>query len=121
MPIDRLDFDSISEADLIELLTTKVPEGLRIEYKQALYGNSDAEKREALKDTSAFANAFGGHLILGIEEQNGLPIAIHGISSINPDEVMLRLEQLVLSGIEPRIQGMRIRAISLANVTFHRI
>jgi hypothetical protein len=48
MPIDRLDFDNISEADLIELLTTKVPEGLRIEYKQALYGNSDAEKREAL-------------------------------------------------------------------------
>jgi hypothetical protein len=118
MPIDRLDFDNISEADLTELLTTKVPEGLRIEYKQALYGNSDAEKREALKDVSAFANAFGGHLILGIEEQNGLPIAIHGISSINPDEVMLRLEQLVLSGIEPRIQGMRIRAISLANGGF---
>ena len=28
MPIDRLDFDNISEADLIELLTIKVPEGL---------------------------------------------------------------------------------------------
>ena len=118
MPIDRLDFDNISEADLDELLTTKVPEGLRIEYKQALYGNSDAEKREALKDVSAFANAFGGHLILGIEEQNGLPMVIHGISSINPDEVRLRLEQLVLSGIEPRIQGMRISAILLANGGF---
>jgi hypothetical protein len=48
MPIDRLDFDNMNEADLNELLTTKVPEGLTIEFKRELYGNSDAEKREVL-------------------------------------------------------------------------
>ena len=63
MPIDRLDFDDLSEADLAELITTQVPEGLRIEYKRDLYGNADKDKRKALKDISAFANAFGGHLI----------------------------------------------------------
>lgn len=118
MPIDRLDFDNMSEADLDELITIQVPEGLRIDYKQALYDNTDAEKREALKDISAFANAFGGHLIIGIEERNGLPIAIPGVANINPDEVMLRLEQLALSGIEPRIQGIRMRAIPLATGAF---
>jgi predicted HTH transcriptional regulator len=105
MPIDRLDFDNMDENDLKELLTTQVPEGLRIEYKREPYGNSDAEKREALKDISCFANASGGHLIIGIEEQNGLPIAIRGISTMNPDAVIQRLEQLIRSGIEPRIQG----------------
>jgi len=59
MPIERLDFDNMSEADLAELVATQVPEGLRIEYKRELYGNRDEDKREALKDISAFANAFG--------------------------------------------------------------
>ena len=118
MSIDRLDFDNMSEDDLAELITAQAPEGLRIDYKRDLYGNSDADKREALKDISAFANAFGGHLIIGIEEQNGLPTAAPGILNINPDDVLLRLEQLVLSGIEPRIQGIRIRPIPLANGAF---
>jgi len=115
MPIDRLDFDNLGENDLSELVAAQVPEGLRIDYKKDLYGNSDADKREALKDVSAFANAFGGHLIIGIEEQNGLPTAIPGVANVNPDDVILRLEQLIRTGIEPRIQGLRIRAVPLAN------
>jgi len=115
MPIDRLDFDNLAENDLTELLAGQVPEGLRIEYKRDLYGNAEPEKREALKDVSAFANAFGGHLIIGVEEQNGLPIAIPGVANVNSDDVVLRLEQLVRSGLEPRIQGLRIRAVPLTN------
>ncbi|MFD2270088.1 helix-turn-helix domain-containing protein [Undibacterium arcticum] len=65
--------DSIStifqKNDLAELIVGQVPEGLRIDYKRDLYGNSDADKREVLKDISGFANAFGGHLIVGMEEQ----------------------------------------------------
>ncbi len=100
MPIDRLDFDNLSKADLAELVTMQVPERLHLDSKRNLYGNSDAEQREALKDISAFANAFGGHLILGIEEQDGLPTAIPGIANVNPDDVILRLEQLIRTGIE---------------------
>ena len=115
MPIDRLDFDNIQENDLSELVAAQVPEGLRIDYKKDLYGNSDADKREALKDVSAFANAFGGHLIIGVEEQNGLPTAFSGVANVNPDEIVLRIDQLIRSGIEPRIQGLRVRAVPLAN------
>ena len=115
MPIDRLDFDNIWENDLRELVDAQVPEGLRIEYKLDLYGNSDADKREALKDISAFANAFGGHLVIGISGQKGLPIYIPGISGIDPDREILRFEQLIRTGIEPRIQGLRIRAVPLDN------
>lgn len=118
MPVDRLDFDNLSEADLTELVAGQFPEGLRIEYKRELYGNSDSERREFLKDVSAFANAFGGHLVLGIEEQNGLPIAIPGITNINPDDIVLRLEQLIRTGLEPGIQDIRVRAIRLASGAF---
>lgn len=115
MPIDRLDFENLVETDLIELVTGQVPEGLRIDYKRDLYGNSDSHKRELLKDVSAFANAFGGHLIIGIEEQDGMPISISGISDINPDEEVLRIEQIIRSGLEPNIQGIRTLAVSLDN------
>jgi Putative DNA-binding domain len=115
MPIDRLDFDNLAENDISELVAAQVPEGLRIDYKKDLYGHSDAEKREALKDVSAFANAFGGHLIIGIEEQNGLPTAIPGVANVNPDDIILRLEQLIRTGVDPGIQGLRVRAVPLAN------
>ena len=106
MPIDRLDFENISESDLVELVLEQVPEGLRIDYKRDLYGNSDADKREALKDISGFANAYGGHLIIGMKEENGFASGISGVASVNPDDVVLRLEQLARMGIEPRIQGL---------------
>ena len=115
MSIDRADFEGLVEADLAELLGGQVPEGLHIDYKRDLYGAADADRRETLKDISAFANAAGGHLIIGIDEQNGIPIGIPGVAGTNPDDVVLRLEQLARSGLEPRIPGLRIRAIPLAN------
>lgn len=115
LSIDRLDFDNLSENDLAELIVGQVPEGLRIDYKRDIYGNSDADKREVLKDISGFANAFGGHLIVGMEEQNGLATGIPGVANVNPDDVVLRLEQLARTGLEPRIQGLRIRAVPLSS------
>ena len=52
MPIDRLDFGNLAESDLAELLAAQVPEGLSTEYKRDLYGNSEADKKELLKDVA---------------------------------------------------------------------
>lgn len=63
MSIEKSDFDSIGESDLHELIDAQVPEGLRLDYKLKNYGRSDSDKRELLKDVSAFANSHGGHLV----------------------------------------------------------
>lgn len=115
MPIDRIDFENVGEGDLQELVATQVPEGLRVEYKRESYGNADADKREALKDISAFANSQGGHLVIGIETREGLPVALHGVPSLNADAEILRMEQLIRSGIEPRILNVRSKALRLQN------
>ena len=47
------------EPDLLKLLDDKVPEGRCLEYKAALPGKSDSDRKEFLKDVSAFANADG--------------------------------------------------------------
>ncbi len=117
MPIDRVNFDELVETDLKELIDASVPEGLRIEYKRETYGNSDSEKREALKDISAFANSHGGHLIIGVTDNNGVATSLSGIDGCDIDAEILRLEQLIRTGIEPRILSIRIMPILLKSGT----
>jgi hypothetical protein len=113
MSLGNLNFDDITEKDLNELIYAGVPEGLIIEYKRDNYGKSDADKKEALKDISSFANSFGGHLIIGINERNGIPIEIRALKDIDSDAEIQRLENLTRDGIEPRITGIKIRAIAI--------
>ena len=115
MSIERADFDAISEREILELIEGQVPEGLRIEYKSELYGATDAEKREFLKDISAFANSRGGHLVIGINENAGVATVLTGLQNLNPDTELQRLEQIASSGLEPRISGLRMKAILLDN------
>ena len=112
MSIEKLDFDSITEHDLQELLDAQVPEGLKIDFKRTNYSSSDKDKKELLKDVSALANSHGGHLVLGVEESEGFATKIVGIE-IDADSEILRMEQILRSAIEPPIPGIRIRSISL--------
>ncbi|HEX8451436.1 MAG TPA: ATP-binding protein [Longimicrobium sp.] len=107
--------EAVAEQDLQELLTEGVPEGRHIEYKRQLPGNSDDEKREFLSDVSSFANAAGGDLLYGIEEAGGVPTRLVGVNSADPDAEILRLENIVRTGVEPRIPGIHLRAVPLAN------
>jgi predicted HTH transcriptional regulator len=76
MSIGRENFDQIVESDLQTLIETGVPEGIVIDYKREPYGGSEAEKKEFLKDLSSFANTNGGHLIIGMSADDGIPVAI---------------------------------------------
>lgn len=115
MTIDRADFEDINEHDLQQLVDSKTPESVYLEFKQELYKGGDADKKEALKDISAIANSHGGHLIIGISDEEGSASEIVGIDADNPDGQVRRLEEIALNGIEPRIHGIRIRHIPLSN------
>ncbi len=109
--ISRTNFDEVSENDLIALVEAEKAEGLDIEYKREPYGASDHDKKEALKDISSFANTGGGHLIIGMEEKDGIPVATYDVQ--NPDNVIQRLESLIRDCVEPRILGIRLRPVAL--------
>jgi hypothetical protein len=113
--ISRLNFDGVSESDLAELVIGQVPEGLHLDYKRDTYGTSDADKRELLKDVSAFANANGGHIIVGMDETEGVASNLCGIKTADIDVEVSRLDQIIRTGIEPRIPGCRLRAIPLSS------
>jgi hypothetical protein len=110
--------DAILEEDLVNLIATKESEGKLIEYKLELPSNNDADKRELLADISSFSNCSGGQIIFGMSEDAGIPTALVGLPGIDPDAEVIRIEQIVRSGISPRIYGFTIKPLLLSNSNY---
>lgn len=108
---------TLSEETLREFLSLRAAEGLYLDYKEALSGASEKEsKREFLKDVTAFANAAGGQLFLGVKEPSeGVSVESQLVGLENGDAVAQDLERLASTSVDPRIPGLRIVSVSLAN------
>ena len=112
-------FDKVVKEDIDELVSNKTQEGRQLDYKQALPGNTDGDKKEFLADVSSFANSLGGWLIYGVTEKRdgnnkatGMPESAGGLGEINADEVIKRLEAILRDGVDPRITGVQIKPLS---------
>lgn len=107
MSLSSKPLESLDESDLQALVDIGAPEG------KTLPGNTYEDKKEFLADVSSFANASGGHIVFGMKEQEGVAVELCGLGTINADAGILRLENLMRDGIEPRISGAALRAIPL--------
>lgn len=111
-------FDEITKADIDFLIDNKIGESKTLEYKETLPGTRDSDKKEFLADISSFANASGGDVIYGIKaavDQNGKKtgdpesvVCLHGVTA---DEAKLRIENLIRTGIESRM-NIHVKEIS---------
>ena len=97
-------FENISEVDLQDLIDNAVAERRTIEYKLALPGGTDSEKKELLADVSSFANTSGGDLIFGMSEDQGVPTRIVGVGTTDTDLEIRRLDSIIAAGLQPRIR-----------------
>lgn len=101
----------ITENDLQNLIGK--PEDNNLEFKKIL-PNPQTGKTEFLVDVSAFANAGGGHIIYGMDEEDLKAAELCGLGAINVEKEVQRLQNWTNEGIEPRIPGLRIRPIDLS-------
>ena len=90
-PADQINID-----DIKALITSKVPEGEQIEFKESLPTKKqtpdpwttgkdqigDPAKNKILAEVVAFANAHGGALVLGIKESDTKPPVATKISPV---------------------------------------
>ena len=113
MFILKSDLSSVDINDIERLICDHIPESKNLEYKERSYGSADEDKKELCKDVSAFANAVGGDIVLGIKEDKSGELAIVGIEN-NPDKEILRLEHILRAYIEPRL-NTEIKPIPLDN------
>lgn len=107
-PLERLDAGL-----LIRLCDDKCPESQTLEFKRDLPGNSDKDKHELCKDVAALANTDGGDLVFGIDEKAGGAGSISAIVGEPSDAAMRRIAQVLDAGIEPRIQGLKMRHVDV--------
>ncbi len=104
-------FEDIEFSDLEALLNNQVAEGKMIEYKKEIITNASSDKDPFLAGVSAFANTMGGDFIIGIEAKDGIPINLSGASFTNADAEILKLEQMLQTGLEPRLPSVNVKDI----------
>lgn len=118
MSLHNKPLEAIEESDLQALADDQVPESRTVDYKEHLPDDTYDGKKEFLADVSSFANAAGGHMIFGIKEEAGVPVELSGLQISNADAEILRLDNMVRDGIEPRVSGIGIRPVRLQDQKF---
>lgn len=114
-----MDFFGTSLGDVREkhihaLLVTKPRESLRVEYKDRIPGKKAAEGYVTVaKQVAAFANAEGGHIVLGVREQGGEPVAAEGIEVEDVDQLILQLQQAVSARADPPVPSVRFHPVEM--------
>lgn len=88
------------------------PESTTLEFKQIDYQDRERDKTELCKDVSGMANAQGGYIICGFDDDGNLV----GLGpDYKEDEKIKKFEQVLLGNITPRIHGVRMRVVALSD------
>jgi predicted HTH transcriptional regulator len=112
----------LDDSDLRELVEVrKLREHTHLDYKKQMYehtwyGSNDNGKKEMLGDITAMANARGGYILIGVEEDetepDGTPKALVGIP--NGDQEARWIEDVCIDSIDEKIAGLQTRAIEIS-------
>ena len=93
-------------ADDIEALVRDAEmEGAHLDIKRELPARDNAAKGELVGDVTAFANAGGGDIVYGVDEDGEGRAARVVPQAGNPDETTRWFQDVLLSSVEPRIPG----------------
>ena len=105
--------EDIVVADLEQLITGQVSESRILEYKREMSSAAESKEVPLLAAVSSFANTSGGDLLIGVEAIDGVATELCGVEVESLDREVLRLEQIVRDGIDPRMPKVEFRAINL--------
>jgi hypothetical protein len=95
--------------DIQRLIDDGIQESLHLDYKDGR-GLTKKSRDEVVKDVTAFANADGGVIVYGVEEDGHLPIRIDG--GVNDSDMNREwLDQIIAANVTPTIEGIKIRQI----------
>jgi len=103
--------ESITLDDLKSLMgDIPVSEGLQIDYKREMI------RPESLcESVTSFANSQGGDLLIGIDEKEGVPVSIVGLTCNDVDKEELRLHDIFRNNIEPRLASIEIKFVDVGD------
>lgn len=105
--------DQITEVDLTQLVQGRATEDERLEFKREMYGHSDGQIAEMIRDIVALANHRGGLILIGVEEDgDGVATGLPGITGTGHVE---RITSSTQANVARRLRGLQVVPIPLAN------
>lgn len=109
-------FTDIQFGDIQQLVAVGTSESQGLEYKREVWGKNekghDEGVREMLRDVSAMANAYGGYIILGMEENRETGAAKEVITIEDAESERDRIFSSCLANIQPRLAGLNIKCLT---------
>lgn len=102
-----------TQADLDRLVASATSEGPHLDFKREFPSRWDNDgKVKVLADVIAFANAGGGDILYGVEEDDEARAAVLVPQMLaNLDEEIRRLQDVVLNQTEPRVPGVQVHPV----------
>lgn len=124
MIFDDKPLSEINDQDLIDLIGNQ-EEDLWIDFKEQHYHgykmNPEIYRREICKDVTAMANAEGGYIIIGVDEEN--KIAQEFVDILDAARKADSIEKICHQHILPRIAKLEVKPheLTLADKTYNLI
>lgn len=109
--------DGDLSAAVRNLIDTREPESIRLDYKEKLNLDKDSDRKELAKDVSSFANEQGGMVLYGVPEarEDDLPrpkpLAECGMEL--DAGLPGRVEDILLSTLQPPFHALTIRVVDI--------
>lgn len=132
--------EEIDKHDIEKLISDRVPESENIEFKKTLPSRKenrddpwidgedrigDSAKNKILREAVAFANAYGGTLLIGIDESSNRPPVANRVNLIpRCAELAERFKMVFRDCVEPNLARIEIRGIPIedeAGVVIFRV
>jgi hypothetical protein len=114
-----------TQADLDRLIGAQTREGPHIDFKRDLPAAwDDRSKVKFMADVTAFANAGGGDIIFGMDEDDDAQAsAVVPQTLASADEEVRRIQDFLLNLAEPRLPGTQVHAlpVSVGGVDGHAV
>jgi len=117
MLLDEQSIHSLTLSDIQRLVSEQICESQRLEYKLEYWGTNDDGRREMLRDISAFANAYGGYVVIGIGTERGrgagdsdCPSNVAGIPPLDYAE---RISRSCRDNLDPICPGVDVVQIQV--------
>jgi hypothetical protein len=107
--------EAIAEDDLTALVAQGRREDRSIEYKQDWPAPADRDRVPLVETVASFANEIGGDLLIGVREEQGLPVEIIGVEAQDPDGMRVQLDQAIRSHTDPSCNSHVVLPLRLRN------